>query len=330
MLDADLATLHIRCGSDIRETLRTAGFTGDFLEYSDPICQGPVPNLPDLTETRARFLAEAYGWSKGTTEKQIAARLRDSEQRLAAAHQYRRVVLWFEHDSYDQLILARCLSRLAEGPLPARLELICIDRHPSVARFIGLGQLTPQALASLWPLRRTVTPQQLRLGTEIWAALRQPNPSDLATIAASETPALPFAAAALRRHLQELPGIHDGLSMTRRLCLRVLADAAAPVGRIYATLMQGLDPLPFLADLMFLHIVRQMALTQPGVLAIAPADRPFSGLASITEIGRELLAGRTDYLSLRPPERWLGGVKADGYWRWDDASGGIVGGVPPR
>ena len=73
--------------------------------------------------------------------------------------------------------------------------------------------------------------------------------------------------------------------------------------------MQRLEPLPFLADLMLLHIVRQMAQTQPGVLTIAPAKRPFFGLASITEIGREVVAGRIDYLSLKPPERWLGGVR---------------------
>ena len=31
-MDADIPTLHIRCGSDIRDTLRAAGFTGEYLE----------------------------------------------------------------------------------------------------------------------------------------------------------------------------------------------------------------------------------------------------------------------------------------------------------
>nr|WP_294503197.1 hypothetical protein [uncultured Rhodopila sp.] len=60
-MDSDIPTLHIRCGSDIRENLRAAGFTGDFLEYADPICQGPVPDAPDLLEQRAQFLADAFG-----------------------------------------------------------------------------------------------------------------------------------------------------------------------------------------------------------------------------------------------------------------------------
>lgn len=330
MLDSDLATLHIRCGSDICDGLRQAGFTGDFLEYSDPICEGPVPDLLDLIGKRAHFLAEAYGWFRGETEQQLAAGLRDSERRLAAAHEYPRVVLWFEHDSYDQLILARCLSRLAEGRLPGRLELICIDRHASVPRFIGLGQLMPEALASLWPARTPITPAQLQLAGAIWRALRRPDPSDLAAIAATGTPALPFAAAALHRQLQELPGVHDGLSMTQRLCLQILAEAPASIGRIFAALMQGPEKLPFLADLMFLHIVQQMALTQPSVLTIGPGDKPFPRGASITQIGQQVVSGRVDYLSLKPPERWVGGVAADGQWRWDDASGGIVRGMAPR
>ena len=54
-LDGDLPTLHIRCGSDIRDTLRESGLAGDFLEYSDPVCQGPVPDVPDLAEWRSNL-----------------------------------------------------------------------------------------------------------------------------------------------------------------------------------------------------------------------------------------------------------------------------------
>lgn len=131
-LDGDCPTLHIRCGSDIRDKLRTAGFTGDFLEYADPVCQGPVPDAPDLLERRARFLADAYGSLMGFTAAQSLKGLQEAERQLHGAHRYERVVLWFEHDSYDQLLLARCLSCFADGPRPAHLELICIDRHPSV------------------------------------------------------------------------------------------------------------------------------------------------------------------------------------------------------
>jgi hypothetical protein len=91
--DGDLPTLHIRCGSDIRETLRQAGFAGDFLEYSDPICQGPVPDTSDLLQRRARYLAQSCGSIMGFTEAQSLAGLEAAERRLNEAHTYPRVVL---------------------------------------------------------------------------------------------------------------------------------------------------------------------------------------------------------------------------------------------
>jgi hypothetical protein len=328
--DGDLATLHVRCGSDILPKLRAAGFNGDFLEYSDPVFDGPTPDVPDLIEVRARQLAASAGRLMGFSEAECLAGLLEAEKRLSAAHHYNRVVLWFEHDSYDQLVLARCLSRLAEGPLPAHLELICIDRHPDVPRFNGLGQLEPAALAGLWPERKAVTPEQIELGQAIWAALRQPDPTGLQAIAATGTPALPIAAPALWRHLQELPGAADGLSLTQRLVLSILIEAPTRIGRIFAAMVQGREPLVFMGDIGLLGTVEDMARTHPPVLTIEAGEKPFPRVASITETGREVLAGRLDYLSLGPLERWVGGVVADGQWRWDGSAGGVVRGALER
>jgi Domain of unknown function (DUF1835) len=324
VIDADARTLHIRCGSDIRDGLREVGFGGDFLEYSDPICQGPVPDGPDLLQRRAQFLRASYGWFKQLTAAQFLAGLQQAEQNLAEAHRYDRVVLWFEHDSYDQLILARCLAHFADAPRPARLQLICIDRHPAVERFIGLGQLDAAALAALWPRRNDVTQPQLDLGRTVWAALRRPDPLALAAIAAGGTPALPIMAPALLRHLQELPGVGDGLSLTERLVLRILAGEPTRIGRIFAAFQHGVEPLPFLGDIGVLGVVEQMASTYPPVLTIAAGEQSFPRLAAITELGRQVLGGAVDYLSLRPPRRWVGGVVADGRWRWDARAEGVV------
>ena len=328
MMDTDLPTLHIRCGSDIRDPLREAGFNGEFLEYSNPFCQGPVLDAPDFLQQRARFLAGAYGPIMGFTEAESLAELEQAERSLEAAHEHERVVLWFEHDSYDQLVLARCLASFANGARPAHLEMICIDRHPSVTRFIGLGQLKPAELALLWPVRKPVTNRQLDLGVAVWAALRNPEPLDLAVIAGTGTPALPIAAPALRRHLQDLPSAKDGLSMTQRLVLDLLREKPATIAQLFAALMQGREPLPFLGDLMFLHVVEQMALGKLAVIRIKAHEKRFARLVTITRTGHEVLLGRIDYLSLAPPERWVGGVVVDGRWRWDENTGSLA--EPPR
>lgn len=81
MIDADRPTLHIRCGSDIRDTPRQAGFAGDFLEYSDPVHDGPLPDAPDLIAARARILAAGVGKLLGFTEAECLTGLRAAEQR---------------------------------------------------------------------------------------------------------------------------------------------------------------------------------------------------------------------------------------------------------
>jgi hypothetical protein len=258
--DGDCGTLHVRCGSDIRQTLRDAGFTGDFLEYSNPYCQGPVPDSPDIQAIRGRFITDAYGGVLGVSETDIAEKLRIEESGLArAAAGYERVMLWFEHDSYDQLILARCLAQFHETGAPAVLELISINHFPGVERFIGLGQLPPEAFRVLWAERRAVSSSDLAIGKQAWDALRSGDPRALAVVAQSSIPGLPDLPRALRRHLQELPWTTDGLSLTERLILQILDAESVTIGQIFSRLMREIEPLPWLGDIMLLAIIETMA-----------------------------------------------------------------------
>ncbi|EDP66974.1 hypothetical protein BAL199_17973 [alpha proteobacterium BAL199] len=317
--DGDCPTLHLRCGSDIRDALQTAGFVGDFLEVSDPICQGPVPNNGDLFTARAAFLADAYG----LTADEARSRLENEAAGLAAAaHRYQRVVLWFEHDSYDQLILARVLAAFAENVRPATLDVICIDRFPLIDRFTGLGMLSPIELRSLWSTRTPVVDTQFALGREVWAAMRDPSPQALHTIAAAGTPELPAMAPALHRHLQDLPWTNDGLALTERLVLQALRDEPTTAGRVFVTLHDETEPLPFLGDLMFWAILSSMLRASRPPFAIDPltAHEPWPRRRLVlTYDGHDILDSRLDWLACQPPLRWLGGVaiRSDAdQWRW--------------
>ncbi|SMH47490.1 DUF1835 domain-containing protein [Azospirillum agricola] len=325
--DAGPRTLHLRCGSDIRSTLAGAGFVGDFLEHSDPCAFGPVPEGDGLSAIRARFIVEADdGLSDWVTEAAIAGKMAREEEGLArAARDYERVVLWCEHDSYDQLALARWLARFHETGSPALLEMVAISHFPGAARFIGLGQLPPEAIRMLWSTRRPVAAPALAAGRRVWNALRRDDPSELAAIARSTPEGLPDMPGALRRHLQELPWTGDGLSLTERIVLQSLAEEELTVGQAFARLMRQRDPLPWLGDLMFLWIVRAMAKAGEPPLAILDqeTDQPWPRWRlAITQAGRALLRGERDGLSLAPPVRWVGGVRvAPGVpgWRWNDA-----------
>jgi len=328
--DRGMATLHVRCGSDIGPGLQQAGFTGDFLEYADPLCQGPLRNDPDWLKQRVDFIAHAYGPGSGMDRAAIAAKLQRAEQGLrTAAARYERVVLWFEHDPYDQLILARCLAEFAECP-PLRLELVSPARFPGGARFIGLGQLPPEALRLLWTGRQPVTAAALAAGRPAWDALRAPDPRPLANLARQGTASIPQLGRAVRRHCQELPWTEDGLGLTQRLILGLLAEEARTAGQLFRDLTLEREPLPWMSDLIFHDIVAGMRQVASPVLtgSFEGEDRRWAReVLAIMPLGRAVLAGEVDWLTLSPPARWVGGVLVPASapcWRWDEGSAAAV------
>lgn len=326
-LDRDMPTLHIRCGNDIEEAFRIAGFSGRFMEYSNPFCDGPVVADDDWLERRIRFVAHAYASWRGEGEAEVRAKMEAEESGLERAGEFARVVLWFEHDSYDQLILARLLSHFAGLPGRPLVELVSVDAFPGSAPFWGLGQLPPEALWTLWDERRPVTEVQFALGARTWDALRRSDPTALWAIAEGGASALPFLSRALFRHLRELPDATTGLSLTQRFVLMILA-AHGPLsaGRIFSRLMREYEPLPWAGDLMFWHMLHEMSRAdEPPLLIAAEGEWPQREVM-LTDAGRDCLEGRRDYLSLKPPMRWLGGVEvgASPSWRWDEEGSRVM------
>lgn len=309
----DGRVLHLRCGTDIRDKLAAAGFRGDFLAFYDPLVHGPVPRcatLAEYLERRARYLG-------ATLAPDYAGALADLRAQYAAlerAADYATVCLWFEHDSWDQLILARLLAAFAdEVARPPRLRVLSATGYPGVTPFRGLGQLWPAALVELWRDFEDVDEARLALGRAAWDALRAPRPAPLAALAASGTPALPTLAIALRRHLRELPSRANGLGLAANLVLRALAERGAlAAGRLFGVYTQYYEPLPYLGDTAFALLLERLSGAAHPALGIAPAgaDR-WAARVALNATGRELLAGRADWIALNGIDEWLGGIHLD-------------------
>ena len=219
------------------------------------------------------------------------------------------------------------LAHYANAKRPHVLELIAVNEYPGGERFIGIGQLPAEAIRLLWSSRKPVTPAQLALGDQVWTALTSDDPRSLAALAQSGTPALPIMAPALHRHLRELPSVENGLGLTEHLSLQILADGGGMLmlSRLFLTLQRHVEPLPFITDLGFLHIIEDILKVSEPVLTRVPAppgERNFHQQLTITDLGRAVLRGERDWHSLRPPERWVGGVHVrpgEPGWRWDEA-----------
>ena len=173
--------LHVTNGDNAAARIRRVVPDAEVLPWRDMLHDGPVPCglAPDeLSEVRARFIAEETGLEAAEVRRSFRAR----DARLGAALEDREeLVLWFEHDLYDQLQLLQILAGLPERPPPGA-ELICVGSFPGRPGFAGLGELEPDELASLWPLRVPLTHEHTRTARAAWDFFRGADPRALARL----------------------------------------------------------------------------------------------------------------------------------------------------
>jgi hypothetical protein len=329
--------LHITNGDSAAGSLRASSLPGVVLPWRDLLHDGPVPAglaLAELQPVRARFVAD-QGW--GVYDDALA----DFQRRdamLTNASGEDEIVLWFEHDLYDQLQLLQLLDWYAAHPPQGKLSLICIGAHPEAAIFYGLGQLTPAQLAALCPQRHTVTEAELTLSRAAWAAFRSPDPTALERLLEGDTSALPFLRAALTRHLEEFPDSQSGLALSEKNILRVVAGGAESPRDIFRAAQQS-EEAPYLGDWPVWARLATLAegptplVAQLGGSPILPLEQYpptvdfLAQRLAPTEAGRAALPGQLDWIAAHGIDSWRGGThlrSPDEVWRWDATTRRLV------
>jgi hypothetical protein len=306
--------LHITNGESVTGTFRQVRFPGIYLPWNDVLHDGPVPQtetLSDLSDIRAQALA-GFGW--GDYEK-VRAGFAARDRTLEDFRKHQDVVLWFEHDLYDQLQLLQLLDWFEQQDLgTVNLHVIQIDSYPGVRPFYGLGQLSGPQLARLFPMRQRVTSDQLTLGSEAWRAFRAGDPATLLEFTQHKFAEMPFLAAALLRFFEEYPWTTDGLSRTERQVLQAAASGRRKKQEIYLESSKKED-VPWGDASVYLRLAWLASGPNPALVE-APKNE-----FTVTAAGRELLEGKADWIKLqRGIDRWLGGVHLTGeqlQWRWD-------------
>jgi len=287
--------LHITNG-DCAVAVLSQVVQGPILPWRDVLHEGPVRaglSLEELSRERAAFIAAA-GWaSLSEVENQFKAR--DAAFHRAGEHD--EIVLWFEHDLYDQLQLIQVLDGLAalRGP---PISLVCEAEY--------LGNMAPERAAELFALRNPLVRRHFQEAQAAWAAFRSADPQRLENL---RTTSLPFLAAAIRRHLEEFPWTTDGLSRLERSIMEVLQDGP----RIFAQVFVGVEEAPaFLGDAVLAWRLERLA--QEGMLEA-------EGTHWASKVWR--LSGNP---RARRLPRWLGGYEVkDQTLRWDPVLARLVG-----
>ena len=324
--------LHVANGTCATSLIEAAGIPGARSIWADPLYEGPVPGEvsdAELLDVRRRYLA-------GPAEVTFAAwrghdpsldPVNDMRRWRAVVEQheaYDELILWFEHDLFDQLNLIQLLT-WTRGRLPPDkpVTLVCIGAFPGRPDFKGLGELTPDELASLLETRQRVGDSQFDLAGRAWRAFREPTPEALDALRQSDTSALPYLAAAVARFLQEYPWTIDGLSRTERRLLE-LADGGIALREAFPRMHAG-EHAYYVTDGTLAMLAESLSLAAPPLLTLdlagAASERGLQGIISLTDTGRSVLTGGLDRVATCGVDRWLGGVHVhgrSGVWRWDE------------
>ena len=324
---------HFTNGTSVSDTLAEAGVPGRVVNCADPLHEGPclAVSPSEFDRTRAQYLARVGYTTLDEAEREFAAR----DRAIADAASDDEVVLWFEHDLFDQLNLVWLLTRLQDRAVPlGAVRLIVIGAHPEVHPFHGLGQLTASQLAALLPSREPLTTGAMSYASEAWHAVCASTPEGVARLAAHTNAPLPFLPGALARLLEELPGSQDGLSRVERQGLAAIAGGADSLGTAFRT-TSDLEERVFLGDASFYRAITALADARAPLVTLdrAEGQAPREAAVRATEAGRAVLAGDADHARLNGLDRWVGGVRVEGpapRWRWDPRGGRPVDGWAAR
>ncbi|MDQ0872081.1 hypothetical protein QFZ77_000740 [Paenibacillus sp. V4I3] len=330
--------LHIVNGNAFGDKLRASGIDGDILVWRESLCEGPIGiQMSDsvLLSMRAAYMNNRHGIPK---EMFKSTTLQQEKALDKPAEDVDEIVLWFEHDLYDQLMLCYLLTRLFALPSPSfKLSLLSINQFPGVEFFHGLGQLNVNQITQLHDKWLPVSEDQLLLACKVWMAYSASEPLFMATLLEEDLSALPFLQKALEANFERYPSMQNGLNTIQQLILEFIGDGEVLVLSLFKKVSQTASQYG-LGDLQFWTIVDSIRKCEAPLVHLTGGDKLPSYSEALppqfekwrlhrTDMGKLVHTCELDHLYLNGIDDWIGGVHLLGkkdIWRRNSISTGFV------
>lgn len=297
--------LNIVSGDTVIKQMKEAKVFGSFLPWRDFLHEGPAPealSLEALSKVRARYISKQY---LGDFSK-VHQSFKDRDSTLKSFKKYDSILLWFEHDLYDQLQLIQLLNWFAKyASNHTKISIIKPENY--------LAKSTPQELTHfLLYNRETITHNHLITARKAWSAFTSKTPEAIYKLLYDDVEALPFLKDAINRLLEEYPNTKNGLSRTAHQALLIISKGKNRPQDIFEEYQKSEQRI-FMGDIIFWNVIKK--LTEANLLNYTENGQNLR----LTSLGREVLEGKKKLFEFHKINRWIGGVHLtlNNLWCWD-------------
>jgi len=260
--------LHITSGDMAGGALSAAGIPGEVFVWHDILYDGPrKPGWPDeaTLEARADFIVAAT--AGGLDREHVLSTLQTQYVKLSQAGEHEPLVLWFDACLFDQAMLAHILACLALQDI-RNAELLCVDAFPGIEPYNGLGQLSPDQMASVCDQRRPVAEAQFRFAAVVDRAFARQDVDAFLALAEQRDAPLPWVPAAVSRWLQERPDPVTGLGRLERLALEAIQAGCERPWEIFNAVAAADTPPQYWGDITLWAKINALAERDPPLVRI--------------------------------------------------------------
>lgn len=312
--------IHIVNGNVVGSKI--GNLTGDVLVWRDMYDFGPLAaniSQEELISLRAQFFDEKVGIPASLFVNNCV----EQNRYLDEIHRDTEIVLWFEHDRYDQTMLMYLLNELSNKEFN-NISMVTINEYPGIETFYGLGQLSSQQLEDLfYQKKQSISEIHINEAILAWMAYTSKDPTDIEKWISTSEENLPFLKEALKSHLTYFPSIKTGLNAVETIVFAYLNENTCPFMELFHFISKQ-RTIDGLSDLHFAAILNELT---NGPNPLLENDRPLPNYKNpdtlaqlkLTSIGLEVLKEQRTCFELGVRDWWLGGAYLkNNEWYRDD------------
>lgn len=221
------------------------------------------------------------------------------------------VVLWFEHDRYDQTMLMYLLTELSSLGIK-NLSMVSINQYSGIHPFHGLGQLSSEQLIALVDDKKELSNDEIHEAISGWIAYKSKEEEDYKKWIQNTSHFLPFLLPFFQGHKSYFPSLKTGLNEVEYLSLSLINNGICQFYELFneVTKKRVNDGL---SDLHLAAILKEL---MKGKNPLITSNRPLPNYShpisnakiDITSAGLDVLDGKQNRIDLVGIDWWIGGV----------------------